>query len=268
MQPPKRCIVWLRRDLRVADNPALTAALQLGAQVVSSAAGPSPRCRVLPRCLLLRRTALRLTSIAPLTPPLLLLSSRDLRFPQIPVYIWSPEEEGQFQAGRCSRWWLHASLASLEKELAALGSRLLFFRAPEARAVLARLAAAAGAQAVFFNHLYDPISMVRDNEVKATLVALGLVCQSFNADVLREPWDLLDPNAPGQPFSCFEDFWAAHCCAPAPPPPPLPAPAALSPVPEALGGLPLGELGIMSPEEEMSNAQLDFQVGLGARKSG
>lgn len=28
-------IVWLRRDLRVADNPALTAALQIAKQVVS-----------------------------------------------------------------------------------------------------------------------------------------------------------------------------------------------------------------------------------------
>jgi hypothetical protein len=28
-------LVWLRRDLRVADNPALTAALQIAKQVVS-----------------------------------------------------------------------------------------------------------------------------------------------------------------------------------------------------------------------------------------
>ena len=29
------------------------------------------------------------------------------------------------------------------------------------------------AQALFFNHLYDPISLVRDNEVKAAMMALS-----------------------------------------------------------------------------------------------
>ena len=62
-----------------------------------------------------------------------------------------------------------------------------------------------GAQALVFNHLYDPISLVRDNEVKAAMRALNVHCQSFNADVLYEPWEVLAKN--GQPFTCFEDFW-------------------------------------------------------------
>lgn len=36
---------------------------------------------------------------------------------QLPVYIWVPEEEGQFQPGRCSRWWLAASLQALDADL-------------------------------------------------------------------------------------------------------------------------------------------------------
>ncbi len=60
-------------------------------------------------------------------------------------------------------------------------------------------------QALFFNHLYDPISLVRDNELKAAMLALQIHCQSFNADVLYEPWEVLD--ADGQPFTCFQDFW-------------------------------------------------------------
>ena len=50
-------------------------------------------------------------------------------------------------------------------------------------------------------------AQVRDNEVKAALAAAGVFCQSFNADVLREPWEVLDPA--GRPFTCFDDFWAA-----------------------------------------------------------
>ena len=126
---------------------------------------------------------------------------------QIPVFIWAPEEEGQFQPGRCSRWWLSVSLAALEADLAALGSRLLCYRAAESRALLARLARDTGAQGVLFNHLYDPISMVRDNEVKSALGAAGVFVQSFNGDILREPWEVLD--AKGRPFTAFDDFWAA-----------------------------------------------------------
>ena len=126
---------------------------------------------------------------------------------QIPVFIWAPEEEGQFQPGRCLRWWLHSSLRAFEEDLAALGSRMVYAKAAESRFALAELVRELGAQAVLFNHLYDPISMVRDNEVKATLAAAGVFCQSFNADILREPWEVLDGS--GQPLTCFEDFWNA-----------------------------------------------------------
>ena len=88
---------------------------------------------------------------------------------QIPVYIWAPEEEGQFQPGRCSRWWLHQSLSCFETDLQALGSGLVYRRAKESRAALIELVQETGAQALVFNHLYDPISLVRDNEVKTAM---------------------------------------------------------------------------------------------------
>ena len=65
--------------------------------------------------------------------------------------------------------------------------------------------AAAGAQALFFNHLYDPISLVRDNEIKVALAAAGVHCRSFNADVLFEPWLVLAEG--GRPDTCCKDFW-------------------------------------------------------------
>ena len=60
-------------------------------------------------------------------------------------------------------------------------------------------------QALFFNHLYDPISLVRDNEVKAAMCSLGVHCQSFNGDVLYEPWEVLAEGA--RPFTTFATFW-------------------------------------------------------------
>lgn len=90
-------------------------------------------------------------------------------FLQIPIYIWAPEEEGQFQPGRCSRWWLHQSLGGFEVDLHALGSRLVYRRGKESRTTLLELIKETEANAVVFNHLYDPISLVRDNEVKAAM---------------------------------------------------------------------------------------------------
>jgi cryptochrome 1 len=82
---------------------------------------------------------------------------------------------------------------------------MVYRRAPESRMALVQLAQETCAQAIFFNHLYDPISLVRDNEVKAAMSGLGLVCQSFNADLLYEPWEVLSDAR--QPLTSFVDFW-------------------------------------------------------------
>ena len=246
---------------------------------------------------------------------------------QIPVYVWAPEEEGHYQPGRCSRWWLHQSLKAFEADLRALGTSMVYRRSNESRsgaraagagdrragvgrplaaphcmtagcrmhAVLpagvdapligscssflavcrdvTRHAVVRGGpsatgpsqevplplrcravwwfqcrvstccrarrlfslccsvskaalqaslcirfsrafedeslplcpQALIFNHLYDPISLVRDNEVKAAMMGLGVHCQSFNGDVLYEPWEVLGEG--GRPLTSFDTFW-------------------------------------------------------------
>ena len=65
---------------------------------------------------------------------------------QVPVFVWAPEEEGQFQPGRCSRWWLMQSLRAFEKDLAALGSKLTYLRAAESRTALIDYIRDVGAQ--------------------------------------------------------------------------------------------------------------------------
>lgn len=67
-------------------------------------------------------------------------------------------------------------------------------------------------QALFFNHLYDPNSLVRDNEVKAAMAGMGVACQSFNSDLLFEPWEVLSDE--GEPLTCFQEYWdrCAHGC--------------------------------------------------------
>lgn len=54
--------------------------------------------------------------------------------------------------------------------------------------------------------LSDPVSLVRDHKVKSELQAVGLSVQSFNADLLYEPWEVSDQN--GLAFTTFNEFWS------------------------------------------------------------
>ncbi|CAN0877331.1 CRY1 [Linum grandiflorum] len=149
------CVVWLRRDLRLEDNPALAAGVRAGTVV--------------------------------------------------PLFIWAPEEEGHYYPGRVSRWWLKHSLAHLDSSLRSLGAPLLTKRSTDSLSTLLQVLQSIGATHLFFNHLYDPLSLVRDHRAKEVLTARGIVVRSFNADLLYEPWDVSDDQ--GRPFSTFASFW-------------------------------------------------------------
>lgn len=82
----------------------------------------------------------------------------------------------------------------LAARLAQLGSRLVLRRSPDSGAALRALVAETGATAVFFNHLYDSISMVRDQQIKDELRGAGVAVHTYNADLLYEPWQVLDDD--------------------------------------------------------------------------
>jgi deoxyribodipyrimidine photo-lyase len=48
----------------------------------------------------------------------------------VPVYIWAPEEEGEWSPGAASRWWLHQSLQALDASLRERGSGLILAKGP------------------------------------------------------------------------------------------------------------------------------------------
>jgi deoxyribodipyrimidine photo-lyase len=150
-----RALVWFRRDLRLADNPALRAALD---------AGHAP----------------------------------------VPVYIHAPDEEGGWAPGAASRAWLSRSLAALASDLEAHGSGLLVRHGPSLEALLA-LAAEVGADAVYWNRLYEPASLARDRAVETGLRDAGLSAHSFNGALLAEPWTVATGS--GGPYRVFTPFW-------------------------------------------------------------
>lgn len=126
--------------------------------------------------------------------------------PVIPLFIWSPKEEGHWQPGGATRWWLHHSLAELSERFAKLGSPLVI-RQGAALEVLQSVGRATGADAVYWNRRYEPDLIARDKEIKAALIADGLQVQSFNSALLREPWTIATKQ--GNPYQVFTPFWRA-----------------------------------------------------------
>lgn len=148
-------IVWFRRDLRLADNPALSAAVERHERV-------------------------------------------------LPVYIDDVDAESPWAPGGASRWWLHHSLAALDGDLRTRGGRLVF-RQGRSLVQLRQLIARTGAEAVYWNRLYEPAFVARDKQIKETLREAGLTAESFNAALLFEPWQIR--TGAGEPYRVFSPFW-------------------------------------------------------------
>lgn len=173
----------------------------------------------------------------------------------LPVFIWSPEEEGQFQPGRVSRWWLKQSLFQLEMSLKSLGVPLVMRRTNDTLSVLLELVEATGVNQIVYNHLYDPVSLVRDHRIKQGLTQRGIHVQSFNGDLLYEPWEVYDRD--GNPFTTFESYWQKTLNMPFEPESPLLPPRRL--IVAAAGevaSFTADELGLEDETEKASNALL------------
>jgi deoxyribodipyrimidine photo-lyase len=145
-------VVWLRDDLRLADNPALTAAAERG--------------------------------------------------PVVLMYLLDDDSAEVRPLGAASRWWLHGSLASLSE---ATGGTLVL-RHGAAETVIPQLAAETGAVAVFWNRRYGAAREI-DARLKSSLRESGLEAQSFQANLLFEPWTV--KTGDGNPFRVFTPFWKA-----------------------------------------------------------
>ena len=135
--------------------------------------------------------------------------------PVIPIFLFDHAEAGAWAPGGASRWWLDASLAALDRDLRARGSRLILRRGPAAEA-LDRLIAETGAEAVYWNRRYEPWAVARAERLKASLKGRGLDVRSFNAALLREPWTLATQQ--GGPYRVFTPFWKALRAEPIDPP--------------------------------------------------
>ncbi len=164
-------VVWFRYDFRLADNPALTAAVARGG-------------------------------------------------PVIPLFIWSPDEDGAWPPSAASRWWLHQSLVALDRELRQHNSRLIIDRGP-ALVALQRVVRETKAAAVYWNRRYEPALVQGDRQVEEALSRDDTQFETFPGNLLFEPADILTKER--KPYRVFTPFWKA-CRARGEPSAPLPVP--------------------------------------------
>ena len=166
-----------------------------------------------------------------MTAPTIVWLRRDLRLagqaalaaaagegPVVPVYILDDETPKHRIMGGASRWWLHHSLASLDADLRAKGSRLILRRG-KCDDVLAALAAETGAARVHALRHYEPWWR---NAERAVAKRLDLICHDGN--YLAPPGSVRTGD--GNLYKIFTPFWRALQLQ-LPPPTPLRAPRAI-----------------------------------------
>jgi len=146
-------IIWFRRDLRVADNPALHEAVKTGR-------------------------------------------------PLICLYILETDRDREW--GGASLWWLHHSLESLSKDLAAIGAKLTL-RKGQAFRILDMLIQDTGADRIYWNRRYDLAPREIDSAIKADLTERGLTVKSFRANLLSEPWTVKTKT--DNYYKVFTPYW-------------------------------------------------------------
>ncbi len=161
-------IHWFQQDLRLADNPALTAAAEAG--------------RILP------------------------------------IYILDDDNAGKWQIGAASRWWLHHSLAALNKSL----NGKLSLYVGKAEEIIPELVKTHQVDAVYWNRCYEPWRTERDSHIKTALKDKGIKAESYNGSLLWAPWDVL--KADKTPYKVFTPYYRKGCLNAAPPRPPLDEP--------------------------------------------
>jgi deoxyribodipyrimidine photo-lyase len=125
--------------------------------------------------------------------------------PIIALYIHAPSNDGVWQRGGASNWWLHHALQDLDSQLREHGNRLVIRSGKDPLTTLQQIIASSDAQAVCWNRCYEPAYVKRDTAIKQALQASSIETHSTNGSLLLDPHII--KNKSGNPFQVFTPFW-------------------------------------------------------------
>ena len=121
----------------------------------------------------------------------------------MPIYI----HDERINIGQASRCWLEKSLKILNNQLNNLNSKLYIFKGHPEK-IINKILLNKSITHVYWNRLYDEVSINRDRVIKSSLLKNSISCQSFNGYLLTEPWNI--QNKSGSFFKVFTPFWKTN----------------------------------------------------------
>ncbi len=127
------------------------------------------------------------------------------------VYILDDDAEKTF-TGRASMVWLHHSLISLKNSL---DGKLSFFRG-DPLSILSDLCIKYQIREIFWNQIYEPQVIKRDEYIRYKMNRQGVSSHIFNGSLLWDPNDIKKDD--GTPYKVFTPFYRRGCLTNAPDP--------------------------------------------------
>ncbi len=140
--------------------------------------------------------------------------------PVVPIYILDDAAAGPWALGGAARWWLHHSLASLDRSLRGLGAPLIL-RQGDSLGVLADLVRRTGAREVFTGGSVEPWARRLDKAAAEALAGQGVRLHRMRTTTLFPP-DAIRTKTGGA-FGVYTPFSNA-CLATGGPKDPIPPP--------------------------------------------
>lgn len=119
----------------------------------------------------------------------------------LPVYILEDGSAGIRKIGAASRWWLHHSLKKLNQDL----QGLLNIYSGNALEILLKIIQENTIDAICWNRCYEPWRIKQDTHIKKQLKENAILCQSFNASLLWEPWEVLKDDQ--TPYKVYTPYY-------------------------------------------------------------
>ena len=124
--------------------------------------------------------------------------------PVIPIFIWSPDEAGDWAPGAASKWWLHQALKSLSEAFKDRGGEFVL-REGDSLGQLRDIIEKTGAKRVYWNRRYESPQRELDASIKRQLREDGIEVESFNSSLLNEPHTAATGG--GNPYKVYTPYW-------------------------------------------------------------
>lgn len=183
-----------------------------------------------------------------------LVRAAETGHPVLCIYVHDKVSEGYRPIGAAQKWMLHHGLAALSSELERIGGRLDIISGREADCIRA-IAEAAGAGAVYWNRRRGKDELETDRTLKSALREAGIEVESFQANLLHEPWSLL--TASRGPYRVYSPFWRA-LEASGEPRAPYPAPGRIEPGQRPSDCVSLADLSLLPSRPDWASGWEQF----------